>query len=172
MTLRFRNRHVSKTIAEFIKQGMTELGWVNAPTNFGATPFIIREYQPERAGEDISENTLMVTEGDPGIAEPAEMGPGLWTYQVPVYVDIYGESRELARSVAGDMFDWIFRHPVIRVQDWTDPANPVDTTDVTVEWENLEGPLTPQLAASAMDFKRHWKVVKVEAHVFYLPDFY
>lgn len=169
--LRFRDRHVAKSIGEFMRQGLIELGWVNDPVNFGTTPFTFAEYQPEESGKDIVVNTVAVTEGDPGIVEPAEMGDGLWTYVLPVFVDVYAENRELAKSVAGDMHSWIFKHPVIPVRDWTDPDHPVES-DVTVEWENLEGPVTPAIASTATDIKRHWKVVKVEAHVYYLPDFY
>jgi hypothetical protein len=90
---------------------------------------------------------------------------------VPVFVDAYGETRETARSIAGDMHDWIFQHPLIEVYDWTDPANPV-ASDMTIEFEYLEGPLTPQAALGATDLKKHWKVIKVMANVFYIPDYY
>lgn len=169
--LRFRDRHVTKTIGEFVREGLIELGWVTPPINFGAYPFTFVEYQPEESGKDIVVNTLAVSVGDPGIVEAHEMGQGLWTYTTPVFLDIYAESRELARSVAGDMHSWIFKHPVIPVQDWTDPQHPVPS-QVTVEWENIEGPITPQIASTATDIKRHWKVVKAEAHVYYVPDFY
>lgn len=171
VALRFRDRHVHKSIAEFIKLGLTELGWINAPINFGSTAFTFKEYQPETNGEDIAPNTAAVSAGDPGPTEPAEMGQGLWHYSTPVFIDIYGEQRELAKAVAGDVHDWIFRHPLIRVQDWTDPSNP-QPTDVYVEWENIEGPLTPAISFTATDIKRNWKVVKVEAHTYYLPQFY
>jgi hypothetical protein len=169
--LRFRDRHVTKSIGQFIEDGLIQLGWVNSPVNFGATPFTFKEYAPEESGKDIAVNTLAVSVGDPGITEPHEMGQGIWTYPCDVFIDVYAESRELAKSLAGDMHDWIFQHPIIRVQDWTDPLNPLPS-DVTVEWEDLEGPLTPNVASSAVDIKKHWKVIRVTAHVYYIPDFY
>lgn len=167
MALRFRVRHVHKTVADFIEAELTALGWKNPPVNFGTVPVTFLEFQPDEAGKPIAANTVAITLGDEGAAEDEELGGGLRELAYPLFVDVYGANQSIAASIASDVKD-ILEDRYFPVLDFTtDPVGvptseyiELDKDDLTVE--------RPGAAASATDFRRYWRVVKSTVRVHYV----
>lgn len=166
--LRFRSRHVHKTLAAFMEEKLAELGWVNAPVNFGADPVVFEEIQPDENGKAVAPNTVAVTLGDPQTDELYELGGGLYHVAAAAYFDVYGTSASISQSIAEDIKEQVTRENIIPVYDWSIASAPVKTTS-TIEFENAIGPEKPGAAAVSTDFKRFWRIVKVECHVYYHP---
>lgn len=167
MSLRFRVRHVHKTVADFIEAELTALGWVNPPVNFGTLPVTFLEFQPDEAGKPITANTVAITLGDEGPALDEELGDGLRQLEYPLFVDVYGANQSIAASIASDVKD-ILEDRYFAVRDFT--ASPVgvptseqielDKDDLTVE--------RPGASMGAADFRRYWRVVKSTVRVHYV----
>ena len=169
MSLRFRVRHVHKTIADYLEAELTVLGWVNAPVNFATTPMTFLEFQPEEAGKAIAANTVSITLGDEPAAVDLEMGDGLREIAYPVFVDVYGANASIATSIASDV-KTLLEDTYLQVKDFTAsipgvPSNEqieLDKDDVSVE--------RPPAASGLNDFKRYWRVVKTTARVHYIES--
>ena len=169
MSLRFRIRHVHKTVADYIEAGLSDLGWVNDPVNFQTTPMTFLEFQPDEAGEKILPNTVAITLGDEGAAEDEEMGDGLRELVYPLFVDVYGANQSIAASIASDV-KWLLEDRYLQVRDFTsDPAGvetseqiELDKDDVSVE--------RPNASFGAADIRKYWRVVKTSVRVHYIED--
>lgn len=169
MSLRFRIRHVHKTIADHIEAQMALLGWVTPPVNFDTTPMTFLEFQPDEAGKTIAPNTVAITLGDEGAAEDMEMGDGLREVAYPLFIDIYGANQSIAASIASDI-KTLVEDTYLKVRDFTtNPAGvetqeqiELDKDDVTVE--------RPAAATGATDSRRYWRVVKTTARVHYIEQ--
>lgn len=166
--LRFRSRHVHRTLAAFMEETLTELGWVTPPVNFGSSPVTFEEIQPDENGRVVAPNTVAITIGDVATDELYELGGSLYHLLVPAFFDVYGVNASVAQSLADDIKEQVTRENIIPVYDWTNAAAPVKTS-ATIEFENALGPEKPQAAAVSLDFRRFWRVVKVECHVYYHP---
>lgn len=166
MSLRFRYRHVHQTCADYIKNGLTDLGWVNAPVNFGADPVRFVTVQPEEEKLTIVPPIVAITMGDEPEDELEELGGGMWSVSLPLYIDIYGATGTLSICMAEDVKSLITRNKVIPVSDYSNPTNPVDS-DELLYFENVVGPEKPQAAAVATDVRRHWRIVRAMCQVYY-----
>lgn len=165
--LRFRIRHVHKTIADYLEQGLADLGWVAPPINFGSVPITFLEFQPDEAGKTIAANTVAITLGDEPASQDQELGDGLRAIEFPVFVDVYGANQSIAASIASDIKD-LLEDVYMQVRDFTtDPAGvetseylELDKDDLSIE--------KPAAAAGVSDFRRYWRVVKTIARVHYV----
>lgn len=169
MSLRFRIRHVHKTLADHLENALADLGWVNTPVNFGTTPITFLEFSPDEAGQAIAANTVAITLGDEPSAVDQELGDGLREIAFPVYVDIYGANQSIAASIASDV-KHLLEDCYLQVRDYTASAAGAETTerieldkdDVTVE--------KPPVGQGTSDFRRFWRVVRTQARVQYIQD--
>lgn len=167
--MRFRTRHVHKTICDFLETQMTARGWVNVPINFGASPLTFMEIQPDENGEEVLPNLLAITIGDVPEDNLEQLGSGIWSVPIPVFFDIYGDNGSVAVSIADDVKDLVSRNMAISVYDWTDPNNPVEQSDY-IDFERVVGPERPAASIGSSDFRKHWRVVKGIARVYYSAD--
>lgn len=169
MSLRFRIRHVHKTLADHLETELTNLGWVAPPVNFGTAPMTFLEFQPDEAGQQVKPNTVAVTLGDEPSAEDLELGDGLREISFPVYVDVYGANQSIAASIASDV-KTLLEDCYLQVLDFTASAAgtptqeriELDKDDVTVE--------KPPVGQGTSDFRRYWRVVRTTARVQYIQD--
>jgi hypothetical protein len=74
--MRFRQRHVHATIYKYLSDSLGELGWYgtlipSGPTNFGAAPVVIMDYEPQQAGETPAPNTVAVSIDHQGTTRPS-----------------------------------------------------------------------------------------------------
>lgn len=167
--MRFRTRHIHKTICSYLETQMATLGWVNDPINFGASPLTFQEIQPDENGETVTPNLLAITLGDVDQDTLEQLGGGVWNMPIPVFFDVYGDNGSVAVSIADDVRDLVSRGQIISVYDWTDPSNPVKQDDY-IEFERVVGPERPQASIGSTDFRKHWRVVKGIARVYYAAD--
>ncbi len=167
--MRFRVRHVHKTIADYLEAELDRLGWVREPINFGTTPMTFLEFQPDEAGTTIAANTVAITLGDEPAAADLEMGDGLREIAYPLFVDVYGANQSIAASIASDIKQ-LLEDRYMAVLDFSASSAGVataerielDKDDVSVE--------KPDAASGAQDFRRFWRVVKTTARVHYIED--
>lgn len=168
--LRFRGRHVQQTIASYIQQQMTDLGWVDSPVNFGGTMMTFIESPPEEtaAATAVPPNTMSISLGDEPDELEEQMGGGLYTVLYSLFVDIYGESYSGSRSIAIDVKDILTRKS-IPVFDWT-ASTPAQVLGAWIEFQNVSGSRTPQAALNAEGFRKYWRVVTAGALVTFSDD--
>ena len=164
---RFRSRHVQKTVAEFVEEKLNELGWFTPPINFNTAPITFKEIAPDENGIVVAANTVSVTAGDSSETLESQLGGGLYEIVIPIFVDVYGEKASIALSIAEDVKEQLSYGRVLPLLDWSDVQGPVVVDGAYIELENAVGPERPQASQVSQDFRRHWRVVKVEAHVFY-----
>lgn len=165
--LRFRSRHVHMTVARFISEKLDELGWVTPPVNFNATAVTFREVAPDENGVSLAENTVSVTAGDVGEDAEQQLGGGLYEVVVPIFIDVYGQSSSIAQSIAEDVKEQVSRGRVLPLYNWSDVQAPAAVSGTYIELEAAVGPHRPQASSVSADFRKFWRVVKVEAHVHY-----
>lgn len=169
MSLRFRIRHVHKTVADYIEAEMVTLGWVNAPVNFDTVPMTFLEFQPDEAGKAIAANTVAITLGDEGAAEDEEMGDGLRAVAYPLFVDIYGANQSIAASIASDIKTLLEDHYMPVLDFTTNPAGVPTTEQIELDKDEVTVE-RPNAAVGATDFRRFWRIVKSTVVVHYIED--
>ena len=165
--LRFRSRHVHRTIAAFMEERLGLLGWTGDPVNFGTAPIIFKEVVPDENGAPIAANTVSISLGDIDEDALGQLGGGLWETILPVFFDVYGASASVAQSIAEDIKEQVTRGVVLPVYNWNEVAVPVLVAGEYIEFENVIGPERPAGSAVSQDFRRFWRIVKAEAHVYY-----
>lgn len=167
--MRFRQRHVQQTIVDFYVTQMTNLGWVGASVPFGSPPLRFVEADPEEMPAVLTGTTLAISMGDEDSDDIEEMGGGFYSVTTPVFLDVYAEKHAIAVAIASDVKELITRGKQLKVMDWSSGVG-VETTDY-IEFENVVGPIKPESAAmSTGNVRRHWRVVKAMAVVYYTPD--
>lgn len=167
--LRHSSRHVHQTVATYLREHLTALGWIGPPesTPFGATPVQLRTSHPPEWNEDsrLEAGTVAVTLGDEASAMLEEMGGRLSSVEHPIFVDIFMDNEAIALALALDVRDLFYgRLPgaacALPVRDFTyDPPTPVENW--MLEFEDI--------TRVRPDTFPNWQVVKVTA-VTYFPE--
>lgn len=164
-------RHAHKTVATFLEQQLAVNGWVTPPTNFGATPVTFREVIPEDIGDDLVPNTVAILAGDVGSQRLEQLGGGLFSIDIPIFVDVYGEKSQIAVSICDDIRR-LLHDRCIQTFDFTDPANPVPLTGSYIDFDRVLGPQRPLAAAEASaELRRNWRVVRATATSYFTAEF-
>lgn len=165
--MRFRQRHVHATIVKLITDGLGDLGWYGSTIplvrpNFGASPVVIKDYEPQQAGETPAPNTVAISIDHQGDNEPFELG-GLQTCEYTVFIDIYGQSEPIAVAIADDVKDLIVDQSM-PVLDFTRE----DDGEVSDLWMEFEDIVVEKITSGsgALD-KRSWRAVKATAVCFF-----
>jgi hypothetical protein len=167
LPVRFRSRHVARTIFAYLSQRLTEAGWVHDPVNFGATAITLQESPPEDV-TTIAVNTVAVTIGDEPADLDEQLGGGLVSVEYPVLVDVFGESYSLSQSLAADVKDALSRR-VIPAYDWSN-GGPTLLDGSLIEFVDVSGPRTPASSQALAGAARHWRVLTAIAYTtFALP---
>jgi len=168
MSLRFRIRHVHKTIADYLEAELKRLGWVDEPVNFATVPMTFLEFAPDEAGKQIAANTVAITLGEEPAALDEELGDGLRSIEFPVYVDVYGANQSIAASIASDV-KHLLEDKYMPVLDFTASAAGTPTHErIELDKDDVKVEKPPTVAAQ--DFRRYWRVVTTTARVFYIED--
>lgn len=165
-------RQVHKTVAAFLEQQLAINGWVNAPANFGTTPVHFEEIPPEDVTNDVVPNTVSISLGDVGVQADAQLGGGLFSLPIPVFIDVYGERSQIAVSISDDIRRLLTDRSIF-IYDFTDPANPVPfPSGAYIDFEQVVGPRKPVAAAEASaEFRRNWRVVRATAVSYFTAAF-
>jgi hypothetical protein len=170
MALRFRSRHVHKALADHIEAELASLGWVNSPVNFGTTPIVFLEFQPDEAGVQIQPNTVSITLGDEPADSALELGSaqgGLWSTEYPVFVDVYGANHSIATSIASDV-KTILGDLSLLVRDYTADGEGVAIEEHLIVERETVSVERPSASLGTVDLRRYWRAVKAMATVYYL----
>lgn len=163
--MRFRPRHVHKTIADHIEAEMATLGWVTPPVNFGTAPLTFKEFEPdEPTPTTIVPNTVSITLGDEMPDEELELGGRLLATRFPLFVDVYGENFSIARSICSDVKDILVDLP-LDVLDYTASNTGAATQERIFIERNSILVERPAGSADAKDIRKNWRVVKATVEV-------
>lgn len=163
--LRFHARHIHYTVCDYIETGLIAAGW-NVPMLGASTGVTFQRTQPEEEGNKVTPNTVAISYGNELNDQLEELGGGMWSVKLPIFVDVYMELGSISMSIAADVKDLVTREKAMFVSDYTNPTSPV-VSDELLYFEDVLGPEKPPAATVATDFKRHWRVVKMIAHVYY-----
>lgn len=160
--MRFRSRHLRRTVADWLRVELTALGWLGlGEINFDTQAFRVLEVEPEDAGGKVEHNTVMVSMGDEPPIEAIEMGGGLYDQSVALFVDVFAARPGIAVSIASDIRD-LLTGRVLYVSDYT--TNPPTVTAEQVEMHDVML-RHPDLTGAVGDFRRNWRIINATAHV-------
>lgn len=164
--MRHRTRHVHETLVQHVTMKLRELGWVDAPCNYGTSPTEIQPFEPYGEGAVQPDGNLVaVTIDDSSEDEDEELGGRLISGHYILYIDIVGVSIPISVAIADDM-RLAIKNQVIPVLDFTTSAAGVQS-GAWIEFESVEVDIPP--AASSVD-KRTWRVVSALATVYMADD--
>lgn len=163
MTLRFRPRHVHKTIADHIEAELVDLGWVNTPVNFGTTPVTFREFEPDEPTL-IDVNTVAITLGDELPDAELELGGRLLETKFVLFVDVYAANHSIARSICSDVKNVICDLPLTLLDYTTDDDGVATAERIFIPRDSVLVE-RPDGTADAKDYRRTWRVVKATVEV-------
>lgn len=167
--LRHAARHVHHTVANEVRDQLTDLGWMTeGSVPFGAalvkmirTPAIVGN----ALDKTIGPGTLAVTVGDEFAPDPEELGGPLTSQEYPLFFDVFQDSDAAALAEASDIRDILLgRLPGTR--RFLDVINQVNGQVVPgwrLELEDVAR-VSPEIPAPV-----HWQVVKATA-VAYFPE--
>jgi hypothetical protein len=160
--MRHRQRHLHKTVLEYLRTELTALGWDDGL--FGTPGITLVDYEPIAAGETPAENTVAVSIGNQLEDQVFELGGGLLRCEYVLFVDIYGGNAEaVSVALADDIKDALWEE-IIPLRDYTSDAAGVETTD-QIEFERILVEVIPS-AATTLD-KRTWRSVKAMAVLYH-----
>lgn len=167
--LRHASRHIQESILDALEARLTFLHWIaadNTLTPFGASPVV---YQRRRMEESelkaVTGNLVAVSFGQELDDLDEELGGGLLSVEMPVFVDCIAEKENHALLIAADVKDFLAgRAPgtsrYLRVHDKgsASPATPVDGWLIELTDVIREQPDT-------VDWRARWQAVKATAYV-------
>lgn len=163
--LRFRSRHVHKTVADYLESGLDDLGWVTAPVNFGTTPVTFSEFEPDEPNPtEILVNTVSITMGDELPDAELELGGRLLSTKWVLFVDVYGANRSITNSICSDV-KALLADLYLPVLEFTTSSAGVATTErLEVDRDTILVE-RPTESADAKDIRKNWRVVKATVEV-------
>lgn len=159
--MRHRQRHLHKTIVEYLRTELTALGWVSGL--FGEPGITLIDYEPIEAGVTPEYNTVAVSIGDQLADKEYELGGLLFTGYA-LFVDIYPSNEPVGIALADDIKDLLSAR-LISLKDYTTDAAGV-VTDFQIEFEDVLVEVLTS-AATTLD-KRLWRSVKSIAYLYWM----
>lgn len=174
--MRWPTRQMQRSVALHLQSALTDLGWLaDVPTQ---TEYVVRfdpDHDPEglvSGGGPQGENLIGLSLGDVPENRPEEMGDGLVSVSVPVFIDIYGENRSTALNISDDVLQ------VLQGQLWTpsryiplydhSQTPPLLVTDRALEAREIEAAWPSGGAGTAVpEWRRRWRVVKFTATTYF-----
>lgn len=175
MTLRWPTRQVYASVALHLRTGLDALGWFDNPPSLGNTLIAIwdDDHVPEAAvagAEAPKPNTIGLSLGDLPDHRPQEIGGGLYAVEMPLFVDIYGETRSMSLTIADDVTGilqgalWASSRYVPLYDHSKTPAELL--TDRACEVHDVEG-RWPANADAGAEWRRKWRVIAFSATVYF-----
>lgn len=161
---RFRSRFLHATFVSHIRTHLTGLGWITPPINFGTGAVTLIDYQPDERVDPIKQNTVAVSLDDFEVDEDEELGArhgGTRSAPYNVYVDVYMAKQALAQAICDDIRDIFTDLTLPLINEITGAP-----TGDLIEIESVRGP-ERQTAASAEDFRRFWRTMRLDSRLYF-----
>lgn len=165
--LRYSSRAVHKTVADYLRDQLSGLGWLtDGLTPFGAPTVKISTSTPRPHQQDsasVYPGAVAITLGDNVDAEPQEIGGPLYMIEYPIFVDIYMDKDAHALAFAQDVTDICSaRLPgTSRYLPVFDLITNQPADGWLIELEDIER------TRPVHELKLHWQVVKVTATTYF-----
>lgn len=159
--MRFRQRHIQETIVKHLREGLTDLGWVVEPRNFGGPPLIFREVDRQERVARIEPNTLSIWIDREMADHIAELGGPLYNVDLDAVVDVYASSASVAVSIASDIKDLV-RDRSIPLLNFAGPTPVQGGGTVGFDGAFIDRPAGD---VNAVEFKGAWRVVALQVQV-------
>lgn len=159
--MRHRQRHLHKTVVEYLRTELTALDWDTGL--FGTPGITLIDYEPIEAGVTPVYNTVAVSIGDQLADREWELG-GLLVTGYALFIDVYPSSEPVGIALADDIKD-LLTNVAIPLKDFTSDADGVETS-FQIEFEDVLVEVLTS-AATTLD-KRLWRSVKSIAHLYWM----
>lgn len=172
MTIRFRSSQIQDSTARHLKAALTALGWLDDPPRWTDTPFVWDpDFDPEAVDESDgppARNTIGLSIGDIADNVINDLGGGLQSVNVPIFVDLYSEKRGISLNLSDDL------QQVLQGELWSpsryiplydhsqDP--PVLNTDVALEARLVEA----RWGTGTQSWRRTWRIVSFTGTLYYV----
>ena len=146
---------------------LSALGWMNAPINFGTTAVTVVDYQPDERQTPVPHNTIAVSLGDFSSDDEEELGSdlagGLYSALYSVYIDVYMSEQPLSLAICDDIRS-TYHNALL---DLIDQVTLTAVPNCYIQVEKVLGPERPPSNLGAEAFKRYWRIMRVDARLYY-----
>lgn len=169
--MRWRSGQVQASVSKHLKDGLSSLGWFDDPPRWTATNFV---WDPDHDPEAVAAgngpanpNTIGLSLGDVPDNSILDLGGGLQSVNIPVFIDIYAENRATARNLGDDI------QQILQGELWTRTRyiplfNHNVTPAVVDHTQALEARIVDARWTSGPgDWRRRWRVVSFTATVYF-----
>ena len=176
--MRFRSRHVQQTLSDFIREGITGLGWIQQASEdrvFGLEEDVrVIDVDPDEVATDDPEETKALRKRLAGTVLAvsietededlvAELGGGLYRVGMPTVVDIWSDRTSVAMSLASDV-KGLLRDQHIPVRDYANEGVEVEGSYIEPVYVSIERPSGNVIG---IDFKKRWRIVAFDSLVWF-----
>ncbi len=165
--IRFRSRHLHATFYDHTIAALTNLGWMSAPVNFGTHAVKVVDFQPDERQLPIAGNTVAVSLGDYTLDDEEELGAllggGLRSALYSVYIDSYMLEQSLSLAICDDLREIYDGKSLDLINQITETVVP----NCYIQVEQVIGPEKPPSNLGAETFKRYWRIIRVDARLYY-----
>jgi hypothetical protein len=170
MALRHRSSHVQRTLYNHVRANLAP-DWTTEPVLFGAAPlrYVEGQSMDDAPAADLRPNVLYLTLADEGPDSLQQLGGGLYEVTYSLFVDVYGETGQMAWRILEDV-KRLLHERVLRVVDYA-PSTPVQTDEqVELDVIAIEPPGRATSGERSMEARRRWRVLTAWAHVTFMED--
>lgn len=160
--MRFMVRHVQQTLADYVEQGLTDLGWVDEPRNFGVPALEFQDVEPDVDTTPAESYLVGVAIPDVGPNQAFELGGGLREVVYDLNVHVWTPRQAITMSVCQDISD-LLTDQVIDLYDYTaNPRTIVEGAQIEFETVVIDRPFVLR----TVEFRRPWRVVTALANLY------
>ncbi len=151
-----RDRMLSESLSNHIQGELSTLGWFDVGREH--TPLTLLPGFPNDT-DDVQLNSIAFSVEDTE-GEDLEMGTKAETHQTEFFVDMFMEDDSVGWHVAGDVYAFLKKNPILDVFDYATGGDPVDFRVQLSEVDKRK----PNRAVNA--WQRHWFTVSFLAEDF------
>lgn len=174
--LRWPTRTIQGSISDCLKSAMTTLGWFDPSKGWLAETETIN-WDPDHdvetavAGQTPPKlNTVGISIGSIPDYVVQELGAGLQAVDIPVFIDIYGESRAIALNIADDLVA-VLQGEQVKLSRYIPLYDHSVTPHTLITTMACEARLVESVWPSGGDtaeWKRGWRAIHFTATVYWV----
>lgn len=157
------SRHVEATMVDLVTEGLRLGGWFDDGSY--TVPVQIVEAPDTATPGAIAPNSVAISVGDESAETVTQLGAGQYQYRTAVFVDVYGENPQVAKSICADVRMLFQQNSALPVYDHsTTPPEPILSDLIEISDTEVE---RPEASYGASGVVVNWRVVKALLTVTY-----